>query len=71
MSKVTPMRAIRAKCLDCCCGSQMEVRTCPAENCPLYPYRFGKRPKVGNCIPNGISTEKSLASSVVAGTEGE
>lgn len=41
---MTPMKAIRAKCLDCCCGSFHEVRLCTAEKCPLFPYRFGKRP---------------------------
>lgn len=34
-------KAIRAKCLDCCCGSSNEVEKCPADDCPLYPYRFG------------------------------
>lgn len=42
---MTPMKAIRAKCLDCCCGSFQEVRLCTSQKCPLYPYRFGKRPK--------------------------
>lgn len=41
---MTPMKAIRAKCLDCCVSSH-EVRLCTVEKCPLYPYRFGKRPK--------------------------
>lgn len=41
---MTPMKAIRAKCLDCCCGSPSEVRLCPSEKCPLYPYRSGHRP---------------------------
>ncbi len=41
----TPLRAIRAKCLDCCAGSPQEVRLCPVHDCPLYPFRFGRRPK--------------------------
>ena len=41
---MTPMKAIREKCLDCCCGSAQEVRLCPAQKCPLWPYRMGKRP---------------------------
>lgn len=48
---MTPMKAIRAKCLDCCCGSSNEVRLCSIEKCPLYPYRFGKNPNrtgIGN-----------------------
>ncbi len=40
----TPLKAIRAKCLDCCCGSYLEVTECPIEKCPLYCYRLGKDP---------------------------
>lgn len=43
---LTPIKAIRAKCLDCCCGSYQEVRLCTCEKtCALYPYRLGHRPK--------------------------
>lgn len=46
MSKVlTPVKAIRAKCLDCSCSQTKEVNLCPIKNCSLYPYRFGKRPR--------------------------
>lgn len=48
MKKMTPMKAIRAKCLDCCCGSRKEVRLCAATECAIWPYRFGKRPQVAN-----------------------
>lgn len=34
-------RAIRLKCLDCCCGSAYEVRLCPLKNCPLWRFRLG------------------------------
>lgn len=44
---LTPIKAIRAKCLDCCCGNMAEVRRCPAEKCSLHPYRMGHRPKIG------------------------
>lgn len=45
--KQTPLRAIRAKCLDCVLGSSNEVALCPMENkCSLWPYRFGKNPNV-------------------------
>ena len=43
--KLTPMRAIRAKCLDCSCGNTAEVRECVIKDCALYPYRMGHRPK--------------------------
>ena len=42
---ITPMKAIRAKCLDCCCGSFQEVKECPVKSCGLWPYRLGHRPK--------------------------
>ena len=45
--KQTPLRAIRAKCLDCVLGSSNEVALCPMENkCSLWPFRFGKNPNV-------------------------
>ena len=42
---MTPIKAIRAKCLDCMCGNAAEVRRCPCEDCSLFPYRMGHRPK--------------------------
>lgn len=41
----TPIKAIRAKCLDCTCGQVGEVRECAIKTCPLYEYRMGHRPK--------------------------
>ena len=38
-----PIKAIRAKCLDCAYTSP-EVALCPCTDCPLYPFRFGKNP---------------------------
>lgn len=43
---MTPMKAIRAKCLDCCCGQYKEVELRPCKDCSLYPYRFGKNPNI-------------------------
>ena len=40
----SPIKAIRAKCLDCSCNQINEVKLCPIENCPLYPFRMGKNP---------------------------
>ena len=42
--KTNPVKAIREKCLDCCCGSSYEVGLCSIINCPIYPFRFGKNP---------------------------
>ena len=40
----TPMKAIREKCLDCCCGSANEVSMCVITDCALYPFRNVKNP---------------------------
>lgn len=42
--RITRGKAIRLKCLDCCGGSSNEVKLCPAEKCPLHPFRFGTDP---------------------------
>lgn len=39
---LSPLKSIRAFCLDCVGGSSNEVKLCPSERCALYPYRFGK-----------------------------
>ena len=52
---LTPVKAIRAKCLDCCCGNTAEVRRCPAVKCTLHPYRMGKRPKGDEDTPEEIT----------------
>lgn len=39
-----PLKAIRAKCLDCSCWQVNEVRLCSHEKCALYPFRMGTNP---------------------------
>lgn len=39
-----PVKAIRAFCLECSGDSPAEVKSCPVEKCPLYPFRLGKNP---------------------------
>ena len=39
-----PQKAIRDKCLDCCCGNASEVRKCTAADCALWPFRMGTNP---------------------------
>lgn len=41
MKYKTPLKAIRAKCIDCCCGSRKEVEACELSKCPLYDFRLG------------------------------
>ncbi len=46
-NKLTPLKAIRQKCIDCSGYELKEVRDCPFDGrrdkeCPLYPLRMGK-----------------------------
>ena len=45
MERVSRSKAIRLKCLDCCCGQPAEVRKCPAVDCPLWRFRMGREVK--------------------------
>lgn len=42
--QTNPVKVIREKCLDCCCGNAKEVKLCTVEECPLHPFRFGRNP---------------------------
>lgn len=64
-----PLKAIRAKCLDCSAGQAAEVRRCPLEKCPLYPYRMWHRPKQSSYTPETPNAEKTLASPHILGRE--
>jgi len=46
-ARVSPLRALRLKCLDCCNGAAREVRLCTAVDCPSWPFRMGKNPWAG------------------------
>jgi hypothetical protein len=41
---MSPLAALRARCLDCCAGSPSEVRLCTAVRCPARPFRMGSSP---------------------------
>jgi hypothetical protein len=40
---MSPLQALRARCLDCC-GQEKEVALCPAADCPSWPFRMGTDP---------------------------
>lgn len=42
LQKQSLRRAIRERCLDCCCGQIKEVRLCNIKTCALWPYRSGR-----------------------------
>jgi hypothetical protein len=43
-ARLTPLQAIRQKCLWCCNGSANEIALCSAKACPSWPFRFGHKP---------------------------
>jgi len=62
----SPLKAIRAYCLDCVGGVAAEVRKCTGQlvsnenwTCPLHPFRFGKGRKSG--IKSTLSPIKAIA----------
>jgi hypothetical protein len=38
---MSPLQAIRARCLDCCAQQPKEIAVCPAVGCPSWPFRMG------------------------------
>ena len=44
MIHLTPLKTIRAYCLQCAGGHPKEVRYCSVQECPLHFYRFGANP---------------------------
>ncbi len=52
-STLTPLRAIRVKCVDCPAGHVKEARECQCGTdgtqpaCPIWPFRMGRRAKEG------------------------
>lgn len=39
---LTPIQAIRKKCLECSNGQYNEIRGCLIKTCPLYTFRVGE-----------------------------
>ena len=56
-----PIKAIRAKCIDCCCGLIMEVPRCTCEDCALFPFRMGKNPYRKQKSPEQIEAARRRA----------
>ena len=61
MKILTPIKAIRANCLECSAGQVREVELCPIKRCPLYPYRMGRRPRAEDFPGEVIETTQTIA----------
>jgi hypothetical protein len=57
----SPLKAIRANCIDCCGGSSAEVKLCECTNCPLHSFRFGKNP---HAKKRSLTDEQRQASAI-------
>lgn len=58
--RVSRSKAIRLKCLDCCCGQPSEVRKCPAVDCPLWRFRMGREVKDENDVFSDENLDEDL-----------
>jgi len=71
--QLTPLRALRNRCLDCCNWSVEEVKGCLAKDCAAWVFRSGRDPSrkgVGDAanlrrVPAGVgvSGEKAAGAS--------
>ena len=53
---LTPLKAIRLRCLDCCSFLVDEVNECVDIHCANYLFRFGKDPSAIPKNPKGNPT---------------
>jgi len=63
--RLRPLKAIRAKCLECSADQITMVKNCVSEDCSLFPYRFGTNPKRKG-VSGGIN---NLSGSRLLGSE--
>ena len=42
--RMSPLHALRLRCIDCSGDSATEVRMCTAVRCPAWPFRMGTNP---------------------------
>jgi hypothetical protein len=63
---MSPMQAIRRKCLDCSGGQIVEVRLCETVTCSLWAFRAGRHPYTKTRVLEAIS-EASTANGTPVG----
>jgi hypothetical protein len=59
-SKSMIMKAITAKCLECCCGDKKEVKACEIDRCELFPFRNGKT-EINEVVGKEVKISKTRA----------
>lgn len=64
---MTPLKAIRAKCMDCMYEQINEIRLCPCTDCPLWEYRLGHNPNIKHeMTPARVAATEKLKSSRIS-----
>ena len=63
---MSPMQAIRRKCLDCSGGQIVEVRLCEAVTCSLWPFRAGRHPYTKTRVLEAISEASAPGGTPIA-----
>ena len=58
MSKLTPLKAIRKKCLDCCCQQTLRPESAHAPNAPYLPTGWEKDQKVKKISRTAVKMKK-------------
>jgi hypothetical protein len=62
MKKLTPIRAIRHKCLECQGNRYSLIRNCEEKECPLHNFRLGLNPNhSGRMSKSGDSKSGEIA----------
>jgi hypothetical protein len=54
---ISPVEAIRRKCLDCSGHQKLEVKLCQAVACPLWPFRGGVDPYTQKRLQEAVPDE--------------
>ena len=65
-ARMSPLKALRLRCVDCCAGSAREVRLCVSVTCPSWPFRMGSNPWRGPVSEARREQGQRLAASIAA-----
>jgi len=60
MKRLTPLKIIRAHCLECGNGSYRKVKECKAKDCLFYFFRLGLNPRLKGKRRDNISLWNNL-----------
>lgn len=67
--KITPLKAIRQNCRKC--SGDNSPRECTSKTCPLYSWRFGKKPEGANISSKARTPLKVIREYCVYCSHGE